>query len=148
MGRIEELIAAYSEVLKGTVTEMERDEYKRYFDFHAPFLGSGQIIVMSAMERQSGTIDFEFMFKLGQITSADCYLELLKMNFSGIKGPYFVGIQDSEDPPAYLLWLKYNFYVSASIPIKEAKDIFRGDFLALIMPTKWPEGIYIWSKKE
>jgi len=148
MGRMEELIAGYSEVLKGTVTEMERDKFKRYFDFHAPFLGDGQWIYMTAMERPSGTIDFGFNFLLGQITSPNCCLELLKMNYYGIKGPYFVGIQDATDPPAYLLWLKYNFYVSALIPIQEAINVFRGDFLALVMPAKWPEGVIIWSEKE
>lgn len=149
MSRVDELIAEFSKVIKAPAVEMEPDEYKRYFDFEAPFLGTGQMFVLTSMERPSGTIDFETMYKLGQITSPNCLMELLKMNHDGIKGLYFVSVQEDDDPPAYYLWLRSIYIVPASTPIKEVVDIFKGNFAAIpIMPTQWPEGVDIWSEKE
>jgi len=148
MGRVDELIEGFANVLKGPVKELPRDKYRRYFDIRALFLSDDQMIRMSTIERQSGTIDFEFAFRIGQITSPDCCLELLEMNYLGIKSTYFAAIEDSDNPVGLLLWLKHSFSVPASTPIQEAIDIFRGDFLALAMPVRWPDDVLIWSKKE
>jgi len=148
MNRVDELISKFAQILKSSVNELGRDKFRRYFEFKPDFLGAGQTIIMTAMERPSGTIDFEFMFRIGQITSTDCLLDLLKMNLRGIYGLYYAAIEDSEDPPGYFLWLVYPYIVPETTSTQIAAEIFRGNLIALMMPTKWPQGVYIWSEKE
>jgi len=148
MGRVDELIEGFARVLKGPVIELSRDQFRRYFDIQAPFLADGQLVRMSALERQVGTVDFEFGFRIGQIASLDCCLDLLEMNYQRIKSCYFAAIEDSKDPEGLLLWLIHSFSVSGLTPIEEAVEIFRGDFLALMMPTRWPDDVIIWTKKD
>jgi len=110
MGKIEEIIKDISErVIKAPYKELESIKEKSFFDFEAPFMGAGQRLLITASERKSGTIDFEFAWILGQLTS-DCSLELLKMNHWGIKGPFFVSILDSDDPPCISSMFKTQFF--------------------------------------
>lgn len=149
MGKIDELMSGFSEVIKGPYEELEQDEQRRRFDFQAPNLHAGQGIIISASERKSGTIDLDFEYVFGQITSPDCYLDLLKMNYFGIKGPYFASIIEVDDPDAYMICLRRSFNVPSSTTVKDAVDVFKGDYAALmIMPTEWPDGVEIWDDKK
>jgi hypothetical protein len=149
MDRIEEIISGFSGKIKSTYTEVEPLKYKRQFRINAPFLGNGQDILMTAAARKSGTIDIEFYWRIGQVISADCFLELLKMNFNGIYASHYVGILDSDDPPCYMLYLMSNYTVSESTPVNQAADIFGGDILSILFkPAPWPDGVVIWHEKE
>lgn len=148
MGKIEEIIDSISKgFLSSPYKELEPAKGRRCFDFKSPFLGEGQSLFIIVQERQSRDLDFELEWVYGQLTS-DCSMELLKMNYSGICGPFYASLIIPGDPPGAILCLKHTFTVPVSSSPKEAVDIFTGDILGIIMLKKnWPEGVEVWEKK-